>query len=146
MPPGASKGCMRRAFQWAALGLALTCDPARLPERCTPGTPLEEQNRTEVKHRNPAQGVPITPTSVADMLTWQPPANLSEPAVRSSNSLIDPRESQGFALEGDVWLVHFKKDDCDIHLEITMPGEPESAARIIAEIPQGPAFLAARSA
>src|SRR5260370_21732971 len=127
-------------FSCGAVGLAQS-DIA-----CTATTPIEKQSRTELKHRNPATDSSGTPTTVKEMLTWKAPADVSSSAVLDSNSPIDPRETQVFVVTGDLRRIIVEDNDCDFHLELTSPGAPATADRVIVEIPQGPAFESTRQA
>jgi hypothetical protein len=81
------------------------------------------------------------------MLMWEAPAKaLSSPAARRSNNPIDPKESQVFSVEGDLWRVAVEANDCDLHLELSAPGAGPAADRIIVEISQDPPYAATRRA
>ena len=87
-----------------------------------------------MKHRPAAsQTVALHTTTVQDMLVqWPNPAHIDKKA----NTPIDPRENQAFTLKGDVWVAKIEGNDCDIHLELSLPGQGPDAERVIVEIPQ----------
>jgi len=64
------------------------------------------------------------------------PANIGQPSVRASNSLISPVERRVYVVAGDVWRVKEEANDCDFHLEMSARGAGPRADRIIVEIPQ----------
>ncbi|MBZ5552207.1 MAG: hypothetical protein LAO21_05770 [Acidobacteriia bacterium] len=71
---------------------------------CTPTVPLKRQHRTNLKHRDPAaSNVDVNKTSVAKMLKWAPPEDVSTPQRRRLDAILTGRESQVFTLEGDLW-------------------------------------------
>lgn len=97
-----------------------------------------------MKHRAPgASGVAV---SVAAMRAWPPPADLADAGRRAQDTAIDPRESQSFTVEGDLWRLKVEDNDCDLHLELSAPGAAADAPRIIAEIPTGAGYDGARAA
>ncbi|MGA8144235.1 MAG: hypothetical protein WB987_10135 [Candidatus Acidiferrales bacterium] len=112
---------------------------------CTGSTPIASQARTSMKHRNPPTSTtqPKNAT-VSQVLSWAAPPDIANVKTRRSNQSIDPREDQGFTIDGDLWRVIVEDNDCDFHLELATPGQPKTASRIIVEVPQGDAFLAAR--
>lgn len=112
---------------------------------CTATTLLAKQHRTSMKHREPATGAPETRT-VVQALQWSAPANIKTAAVRKQDTPYPGREQDGkiYEITGDLWRVKLESNDCDFHLEISAPGQPKSADRIIVELPQGPSFLATR--
>ncbi len=87
-----------------------------------------------MKHRSVStQKVSARTTTVDQMLLdWPNPARIDKKA----NTPIDPRESQAFTLKGDIWVAKIEANDCDIHLELSAPGEGQDADRVIVEIPQ----------
>jgi hypothetical protein len=114
---------------------------------CTPTTPVPQQSRTKLKHRMPPAPGVIATIIVREMLLWAAPAGVaSSPAIRASNTPIDPKETQIFTVAGDLWRTVIEGNDCDIHLELTEPGAGPTADRIIAEVPQGSAFVPIRTA
>src|SRR6266849_3644471 len=114
---------------------------------CDPSTPLDKQKRTEMKHRKAAsQGTNVTTTTVAEILGWDQPDDLANRDVRNSNSSIDPREEDVFEFEADLWRIAQEANDCDYHLELTMPGKPKTADRVIVEIPNDQGYSSARQA
>ena len=63
---------------------------ARADIVCSPTTPVAQQSRTQMKHRNPGlHNVSLKQTTVEDMLNWPNPARID----RNSGSAIDPREN-----------------------------------------------------
>jgi hypothetical protein len=114
---------------------------------CTPTRALPQQNRTQMKHRNPpAQSSGPTLITVQQVVAEAPASGISQPGFKSHDAPLDPRESQVVTLKGDLWLAKIESNDCDLHLEISGVGGSQSDDRIIVEIPQGPQFLAARNA
>src|SRR5437870_2465472 len=111
---------------------------------CTATTPIKKQSRTTMKHRTqPVTGAP-TAITVAEMLAWKAPAHVSSSAVRASNKPIDPKETQAFTLEGDVWRVVLEANDCDFHMELSAPEAGPTTDRVIVEVPDEQAFQATR--
>jgi hypothetical protein len=110
-------------LRWAAvLGVVLAAAAAVAENPCTPSTPVANQKRTGMKHREPASsGTHVEATTVAEMISWEQPDELSDRDVRSSNSPIDPREEEVLVLEGDLWRIAEEANDCDYHLEISAP-------------------------
>lgn len=111
---------------------------------CSPTTPVAQQSRTGMKHRAAASRTVAAHTAtIHDMLLqWPNPANVD----RNANSPIDPRETQAFTIQGDVWIAKIEGNDCDIHLELSAPGMGQDADRVIVEIPQDPGFTQPRNA
>lgn len=114
---------------------------------CTATTAISSQARSAMKHRAPGDSGArsVLPVPVANVLAWAAPANISTPSTRRSGTAIDNRENQAFTITGDLWRVIIEDNDCDFHFEITTPGQPKTAARIIVEVPQGDAYLEVRS-
>ena len=113
---------------------------------CTPTTAISSQARSAMKHRAPGDSGAATQTAtVAQVLAWAAPANIATPSTRRSGTAIDNRENQAFTVTGDLWRVIIEDNDCDFHFEITTPGQPKSAPRIIVEVPQGDAYTEVRS-
>lgn len=112
---------------------------------CTPTTPVDKQHRTKMKHREPSTDAPETRT-VTQVLQWAAPAGMQDKNVRKQDSPFPGREKDAHVSEitGDLWRVKVEANDCDFHLEISAPGQPQTANRIIVEVPQGPSFVAAR--
>jgi len=98
---------------------------------------ITKQSRSKMKHRlEPAHSSPNR-VQVAQILQWKTPAGVpSSVAVRKSAVPIDPRESQVFTVEGDLWRIVAEGNDCDFHLELSAPGAGPSADRVIVEVPQ----------
>lgn len=119
--------------------------PARADVACTPTKPLADQNRTVMKHRPPPKGVQPQVATIADVLAWPLPPGLKR-KMRKTDSVMDPREEQVFTVEATLWRVKLSDDDCDFHIELGPVGGRKSDPRVVAEIPQGPGFLAAREA
>src|SRR5205814_1977493 len=94
-------------LRWAAvLGVVFAVVAAVAENPCTPSTLVAKQKRTEMKHREPASsGTHVEPTTVAEMISWEQPDELADREVRSSNSPIDPREEEVYALDGDLWRI-----------------------------------------
>ena len=113
---------------------------------CTPTTPVQKQPRTQLKHRSIPTGITPLATTISEMLKWKAPAHISSPAVRESNSPIDPREKQVFTVSGDLQRVIMEDNDCDFHLEISASGTGPTADRVIVEVPQDPLFQSFRQA
>lgn len=114
---------------------------------CVPSTPVDKQKRTEMKHRKPAsQSTQATEMTITNMLDWDQPEDLANRDVRNSNSSIDPREEEVFEIEGDLWRIAQEANDCDYHLELSLPGKPKTADRVIAEIPIDDSYADARQA
>jgi hypothetical protein len=112
---------------------------------CTASTPVASQARTDMKHRNPPDSTTqVSITSITKVLSWAAPANIANVKTRRSNQTIDPHEDQSFKVEGDLWRVIVEDNDCDFHLELSAPGQPNTASRIIVEVPQGEEYLSAR--
>ena len=118
---------------------------ARADVTCTPSKPLPDQNRTVMKHRPPPKGVQPHAATIADMLAWPLPPGMKR-KMRKTDSVMDPREEQAYVVEGNLWRVKLSEDDCDFHLELGPAGGRKSDERVVAEIPQGAPFLAAREA
>jgi len=112
---------------------------------CTPTTLLAKQHRTNMKHRDPSQGTPQIRT-IPQVLQWATPAGIQNKTVRKQDSPYAGREqdAQVYGIAGDLWRAKVEANDCDFHLEISASGQPQTANRIIVEIPQGAQFLAAR--
>lgn len=122
------------------LSVALLAPVASADVQCSPTTPKGSQARTRVKHRaTPTRTAEAT--SIADMITWPLPPNLSQSAVRRSNTTIDPREERVFTLSGDLWRVKLEDNDCDLHLEVSATGGSDTDRRVIVEVPQEHAAL-----
>ncbi|HEV2021160.1 MAG TPA: hypothetical protein VGQ94_01390, partial [Terriglobales bacterium] len=111
---------------------------------CSSTVPLARQHRTTVKHRPPAPDAEVHQVKIAVVLQWAPPAGVSTPKQRKLDQPFAPRENEVYTVEGDLWRVKVEDNDCDFHLELSAPGKPKTASRIIAEIPQGVLFLEAR--
>jgi hypothetical protein len=127
--------------------IAFSAAPTFADISCTPGTPLPSQNRTLMKHRKPPTAKPnIILTTVAEMATAHPAAGVAVAGFKMANRPIDPHENGVITLKGDLWAINIEANDCDFHLEISDVGNSSADDRIIAEIPQGPFFLAARNA
>src|ERR1700720_677827 len=104
---------------------------------CSPGTLVAKQSRSKMKHRPQPSADKATTVPIANILRWNTPAGVaSSPATRKSMSPIDPRESQIFTVEGDLWRIVTEANDCDFHLELSAPGAGPTADRVIVEIPQ----------
>lgn len=112
---------------------------------CTPTVALDRQHRTHVKHRDPSQATPQSRT-VAQVLQWAAPTGMQNKATRKQDSPYPGREAdaQVYEITGDLWRMKVDANDCDFHLEISAPNQPQTANRIIVEIPQGEKFSAMR--
>jgi len=99
-----------------------------------PTTPIGSQARTTVKHR-PAVTTQAQKITVADVIGWPLPGNLSDPTVRRSKQIIDPREAKVYSISGDVWIAKIECNDADYHLEMSAHGGSETDPRILVEIP-----------
>jgi len=132
---------MRPALLLALLA-ATRLTPAQV---CAPTTLLERQFRSAMKHRAPG---PRTGRSVAlgELAAWPPPAGIARFEVRRRDAAIDPREEQAVVLTGDLWRVVVEDNDCDLHLEVSVPGGTADSPRVIAEVPAGPGYELARAA
>ena len=113
---------------------------------CTPTTPIAQQSRTKLKHRSIPAGPAPQATTIGNILKWKAPARISSPAVRASNSPIDPQENQIFSVSGDLQRVIMEDNDCDFHLEMSAPGAGPMADRIIVEVPQDAPYKPVRQA
>ena len=111
---------------------------------CSSTVPLARQHRTSVKHRPPAPGAEVHQVKIAAVLQWAPPAGVTTPKQRKLDQPFAPRENEVYTVEGDVWRIKLEDNDCDFHLELSVPGKLKTSPRIIVEIPQGAAFLEAR--
>src|SRR5258707_12441460 len=84
---------------------------------CSPGTAIAKQSRSKMKHRQEPAHNSANRVQVAQILQWKTPAGVpSSVAVRKSAIPIDPRESQSFTVEGDLWRIVAEGNDCDFHL------------------------------
>ncbi len=136
---------MSRIARTTALTLALSLLPRTgRAQTCTPSTPIERQYRTGMKHRAP--GPAGTPLTVAAMLAWPAPTSAANAGIRAHDTPVDPREARSFTIEGDLWRVKVEDNDCDLHLELAAPGSDVGSPRVIAEVPAGPGYEAARAA
>lgn len=115
--------------------------PAQEIKPCEPKRGQERQQRGDVKHRAKPDGARAANLSVEEMFAWQPPAGVDDPKVRYSREVIDPRERRAFRLDALVWLVKVSDDDCDIHIELSGLRGAKKDYRVIAEIPNDPAYL-----
>lgn len=112
---------------------------------CTPAVPLNKQHRTKLKHRTPAGPMTeVHEVRVSQLLRWAPPQGVADPKRRKLDEPLTEREMQSYSVRGDLWRVKVEDNDWDFHLELSAPGRPKTASRIIVEIPQGAAFLQAR--
>src|ERR1039458_3162351 len=102
---------------WSAAAAAQSNSP------CAATTPVQQQSRTKLKHRVPPSSPAATTVTVQEILQWTAPKGVAaSPAVRRSNTAIDPKEAQIFTLEGDLWRIVTEANDCDFHLELAAPG------------------------
>lgn len=113
--------------------------------QCEPSTAVAKQKRTDMKHRKPAsKGTQATATTVAEILDWDTPEDISDKEVKNSNAPIDELEDEVFEVEGKLWRVALEANDCDYHLELSGPGGDAKSLRIILEIPDDPGYATAR--
>ena len=134
-----------RLFRLLLVSAAALISTARADIACTMGKPLEEQHRPNMKRRAPPQNAKPIHTTVAEMAEWPIPGILSQKRrFRKQDSPLDPREQQVYTVEGNLWRFKVEEEDCDFHLEVSVPGGTKKDIRIVAEIPQAPAFAAAR--
>jgi len=138
---------MRKYELLVSTVLAVATVVAQNPPSCEPSTPMAKQKRTDMKHRKPASnGTTVEVASVSDMLAWEQPDDLQDRAVRNSDSSIDPREEEVFEVQGDLWRIAQEANDCDYHLELSLPGKSVNADRVIVELPSDPGSNSARQA
>lgn len=127
----------------ALLALLLAAPVARAQE-CPP-TPGGRGYRPAMTHRAPgaeaAAGI-----SVATLQAWSPPAAADDDAARGRDAVIDPREQRAATLEGDVWRVKVGDDGCALTLELTATRAGRDAPHVVAVIPAGDGYAAARAA
>jgi hypothetical protein len=116
---------------------------AQTPQ-CIPETGPDRQQRSEKKHGNPRPRPRATWVSVRDVTRWLVPFGVEDARFRLSPTAIHPLEKKAFNLAGDLWRVKVDDADCDIHMEISMPGAARDAPRVIAEIPNDEPFSRAR--
>ncbi len=130
---------------WVVCGaLLLAGVPTVQVPSCAPGTPLDKQNRTQMKHRSPAPpSVRPVAQTVSGMIGLAVPT-ITTLAERDQETALSPQEDEVLELTGDLWHVKLASDDCDFHLELSAPGGSKNDQRVIVEIPQGPAFDSAR--
>lgn len=112
---------------------------------CRPSIPVARQHRPLMRRRTPSLDPPVL-TNVAQVARWQPPVDADNPQVHDRDDPIDERETQGYTLTGSLQRVTLESDDCDLHMELSAPGAPASAPRVVAEIPSNPMFQTARDA
>src|SRR5437870_5168354 len=140
---------LRTSFAISVAGsLFATFSDARAQVHCTPHTNPVKQERAQMKHRPAvpkAEIESLAHTTVNDMLKWPVPPITTTP-VRTQQTPIDAQEHKLYQLTADVWLVKLADDDCDYHLEVTAPGGSKNDARVIVEIPPGPAYADAAKA
>lgn len=112
---------------------------------CTPSKQLEEQHRPNMKRRSPPQNAKPIPTTVSEMAEWPMPGLLSQKKrFRRQDTPLDPREEQVYTVEGNLWRLKLADEDCDYHMEVGVAGGTKKDIRIVAEIPQAPAYAATR--
>jgi hypothetical protein len=85
----------------AILSMAVAI-PQNAPKACTPTTPKDAQKRTRITYRA-ASDTSATEKTVADVLNWEFPANLSQKATQTSQKPIDDTERQVFTVTGLPW-------------------------------------------
>lgn len=126
------------------LALALAALPAQA-QVCTPTASGEESYRHAMTHRAPgpasAGGI-----SVATFQAWSPPDGVEDDRVRGRDGPIDPREARAATLEGDLWRVKVGRNGCDLLLELSATRAGRDSPHVLAAIPAGPGYEAARAA
>ena len=136
---------MRRFILVIGCALALLPAAARADIACNATTPLKDQKRTKMKHRQPAaDSVPADQTTVAGMRAFSSPPHMDVSSIRDKDEVLSPLEEKVFRLEGNLWRIKVEDNDCDFHLEISEAGTGKKTARIIAELSQGLPFVEAR--
>jgi len=71
---------------------------------CAPTQPLQQQNRTHMKHRIPAGTNPgVALTTAENMAAASPAAGVTVAGFRRADRPIDQRELQVVTLKGDLW-------------------------------------------
>jgi len=110
---------------------------------CRPGIPMARQHRPAMRRRTPSLDPPVR-TTVVQVSSWPPPVDAENPTVHDRDDPIDERETQAYSLQGALRRVALESDDCDLHLELSAPGAPASAPRIVAEVPAAPMFQSVR--
>jgi hypothetical protein len=148
-PSGFRSTCHRniRGIAWAFASawflLAPMAQSQDIP--CTPTTTLDRQFRTQMKHRTTTLAdSSVHSTTVAQMLGWTAPPDVATFKTRKKDEALSARESEEFAVTGDLWRFIIEENDCDLHLELSAPGQTPTAPRIIVEVPQGDPFVAYR--
>jgi hypothetical protein len=134
-----------------AVALAVPC-VAEIP--CTPGTNVNDQKRTKLKHRTLSANAQGTKVYVTNVLDWAPPANFEDASVRAAANAnggtpADPREVKPwkvYKVRAKLWRVVMEDNDCDFHLELGGLKVGKTGYRIIAEIPNDSEYEAARDA
>ena len=128
----------------ALLALALASLPAQA-QVCTPTGSSEGSYRHAMTHRAPgpasAGGI-----SVATFQAWSPPDGVEDDEVRGRDGPIDPREGRAATLEGDLWRVKVGRNGCDLLLELSATRAGRDSPHVMAAIPAGPGYEAARAA
>ncbi len=142
--PFSSHRFWRFTVAWVFASVYFFLVPMAWPQDipCTPTTQLANQFRTQMKHRT--TNLPdssVHNSSVAKMLVWTAPTNVTDFKTRKKDEPIAPRENEGFTVTGDLWRFIIEENDCDLHLELSAPGQPQTASRIIVEVPQGDPFV-----
>jgi hypothetical protein len=126
------------------LALALAALPAQA-QVCTPTASSEGSYRHAMTHRAPgpasAGGI-----SVATFQAWSPPDGVEDDRVRGRDGPIDPREGRAATLEGDLWRVKVGRNGCDLLLELSATRAGRDSPHVLAAIPAGPGYEAARAA
>jgi hypothetical protein len=131
---------MRRA---APLALLLAAMPAR-SQVCAPTASGGRAYRAAMTHRGPvaaAEGI-----SVATLQAWSPPDGVEDERVRARDAAIDPREERSVTLEADLWRVKLGDDGCALRLELAATRAGNDSPHVVAVIPSGEAYDAARAA
>lgn len=135
-----------RPMRWTAtLALLLAVLPAGA-QVCAPTGSGGRSYRPAMTHRAPGAAPAAANISVATFQAWSPPEGAAEDGARDRDGPIDPREQRMATLEGDVWRVKVGDDGCDLTLELSATGAERDAPRVVAVIPGGPAYEAARAA
>lgn len=127
-----------------SLALALAALPAQA-QVCAPTGSSEGSYRHAMTHRAPGPESAGT-ISVATFQAWSPPDGVEDDRVRERNGPIDPREARAATLEGDLWRVKVGRNGCDLLLELSATRAGRDSPHVLAAIPAGPGYEAARAA
>ncbi len=135
-----------RALAVASLAFAAElCSPWVYAQVCTPALAVGRQFRGALGHRTSGAS-PGRRTSVAEILRWSAPVNVSNDATRIGPAAVDPRENNRYTLDGDAWRVSLDSADCGLVAELADIGEGPGSPRVIVVVPLDNAFRALREA